>query len=83
MSDQTALRRHLILLSALSARRLTGLTLREMADEAGVNDKTIRRDLDLFRSVGFPVEETTGDCGRKDLAPERRPFAVPLGVRFR
>jgi proteasome accessory factor B len=36
-----------------------------MAAEAGVNDKTIRRDLDLFRAIGVELDETTGDFGRK------------------
>ena len=30
-----------------------------------VSQKTIRRDLVTFRTVGFPIEETAGDHGRK------------------
>jgi predicted DNA-binding transcriptional regulator YafY len=36
-----------------------------MAADAEVAEKTIRRDLDLFRSLGFPLEETVGEFGRK------------------
>jgi proteasome accessory factor B len=42
-----------------------GLSIHEMADEAGVSQRTIRRDLELFRSVGFPLEEAVGEFGRK------------------
>ena len=38
--------------------RLNG---REIAQELGVAQKTIRRDLDVFREVGFPLEETVGE----------------------
>lgn len=62
--DETCLRRQWALLRALSAAR-TGLTLREMAAELGVTERTIRRDLDVFRDVGFPLEEQVGDFGRK------------------
>lgn len=64
MRDETALRRHLVLLRTLSSRRY-GLTIQEMADESGVAAKTIRRDLDLFRSLGFDLEESVGEFGRK------------------
>ena len=64
MSDDTALRRQWILLKALTSRRRE-LTVKEMAAEAGVCEKTIRRDLDLFRSLGIPVEESVGAHGRK------------------
>jgi len=62
--DESSLRRQWLLLKALSSRRL-GLTVREMAEELGVVDKTVRRDLSLFRSVGFPLEESVGEFGRK------------------
>jgi len=39
--------------------------MQEMAQEMGVTEKTIRRDLRVFQEVGFPIEETTGDHGRK------------------
>lgn len=64
MRDEPSLRRQWILLRALTSRRL-GLTVREMVAELGVSDKTVRRDLDLFRRVGFPLEESVGEFGRK------------------
>jgi predicted DNA-binding transcriptional regulator YafY len=64
MRDDSSLRRQWILLRSLSASRL-GMTVREMAAEAGMNEKTIRRDLDLFRRVGFALEESIGEFGRK------------------
>jgi predicted DNA-binding transcriptional regulator YafY len=48
----------------LFARR-RGVTVREMAHEMSVGQKTIRRDLELFRRAGMPVEGTTGQRGRK------------------
>lgn len=64
MRDERSLRRQWILLRALSSRRI-GLTVREMAAEVGAAEKTIRRDLALFRRVGFPLEESVGEYGRK------------------
>ena len=64
MSNDAPLLRQWSMLTALGSRRL-GLTIREMAEELGVHVKTIRRDLETFRSVGFPLEETTGERGRK------------------
>jgi len=48
----------------LSARRY-GVTVKEMAEEAGVDLKTIRRDLEMFSRAGFPLLEQAGAHGRK------------------
>jgi predicted DNA-binding transcriptional regulator YafY len=64
LRDDSSLRRQLVMLRALTSRHY-GLTVREMAQDAGVNEKTIRRDLERFRSVGFPLEEVAGEFGRK------------------
>src|SRR3954470_14442046 len=64
MPDATPIKRQWTLLRSLSSRQY-GLTVREMAAEAGVNAKTIRRDLDLFREIGVVLEETTGDFALK------------------
>ncbi len=65
MRDEIGLRRQWALLRALSSRR-SGVSVREMAAELGVADRTIRRDLETFRSVGFAlVEEVVNDFGRK------------------
>lgn len=64
MSERPPLVRQWIVLRTLCARRY-GVTVRELAQEMGVSEKTIRRDLDHFREVGFPLDETVGDHGLK------------------
>jgi len=64
MRDENCLRRQWSLLRVLTSRHL-GLSLRQMADEMDVTERTIRRDLDVFRSVGFSLEEVVGEFGRK------------------
>lgn len=81
MRDESGLRRQWSLLTALSSARY-GLSLKQMAAELGVTERTIRRDLDVFRSVGFPLEEDVGEFGRKTwrVGPGRdRP---PLAFTF-
>ncbi len=62
--DGRALLRQWSLIKALAARRY-GLTVKEMAQETQVTVRTIRRDLQLFLELGFPLHETVGDYGRK------------------
>ena len=64
MSEQPSLLRQWTLLRTLSARR-QGATLRELAGDAGVTSKTILRDLDMLRELGFPLVHATSDHGRK------------------
>lgn len=64
MREHSPLLRQWPLLRLLCARHY-GVTVREMAREMGVTERTIRRDLEVFREVGFPIEETTGAHGRK------------------
>jgi len=64
MPDQPSLLRQWTVLRTLSARR-QGATLRELADDAGVSSKTILRDLDLLRQLGFPLVHATSGHGRK------------------
>lgn len=64
MSDESALIRQWRLLKVLSARHY-GATVKELAEEMRVNEKTIRRDLQTFEQVGFPLEEIVGERGRK------------------
>ena len=45
--------------------RRTGVTVQELAKELEVTEKTIRRDLDTFKSVGLPIEEQVGERGQK------------------
>jgi proteasome accessory factor B len=53
-----------MLLRLLCSRR-QGLTVAELSKELEISAKTIRRDLDTFRTVGFAVEEVVGEFGRK------------------
>jgi proteasome accessory factor B len=64
----------------LSARRL-GVTVRDMAVETGVGEKTIRRDLVLFQNLGFPLEEEVGEFGRKTWKMDGS-RQLPLGCTF-
>ncbi len=81
MHDRTPIHRQWLLLKSLSARR-HGQTLREMAADAAVGTKTIRRDLDLFRDLGLPLEETTGAFGRKTWVMKSPCDQPPLSFRF-
>ena len=64
MSEQSSLLRQWVLLRTLSARH-TGASVKELAEELAVCEKTVRRDLDTFKQAGFPVEETIGGHGLK------------------
>ena len=64
MPDQPEILRHRMLLRTLAARR-QGATLRELAADYGVNQKTIHRDLLLLRRLGFQLANEAGDHGRK------------------
>jgi predicted DNA-binding transcriptional regulator YafY len=63
MRDDTSLIRQLQLLRALGARR-RGRSLREMARETGVGERTFKRDLDRFCRIGVPLVESNGEHGR-------------------
>lgn len=65
MKSETALVRTLRLIRILHARRASGATVRELASELEVNEKTIRRDLIVLKRVGFPIDEAVGPHGRK------------------
>jgi proteasome accessory factor B len=64
MAEHPPLIRQWILLRHLSSSR-HGITVKDLADELQVGEKTIRRDLDMFRLAGFPLEETVHEHGRK------------------
>lgn len=64
MADSVQLLRQWTVLRTLAARR-HGATLRELADESGVSEKTITRDLHLLRRLAFPISERVSDHGRK------------------
>lgn len=64
MPGYSPLARQWRLLQILSVRR-QGATVRELAAETEVADKTIRRDLLFLARTGFPLSETVGEYGRK------------------
>ncbi len=59
----TLVRQWLTLLSLQSSRY--GLTIRQMAEQAGVAQRTVRRDLQMLQRLGFAVEEGVSTRGRK------------------
>ena len=64
MNDESPLIRQWILLKTLASRKY-GASVKELAKEAGVSVKTIRRDLETFHAAHFPLQEIVGDFGRK------------------
>jgi predicted DNA-binding transcriptional regulator YafY len=61
--------RLLRLLSLLQGRREWSGA--ELADRLGVSGRTVRRDIDRLRELGYPVEGTTGTAGGYRLASGR------------
>lgn len=73
-TESTPLLRQWLLLQSLANRR-NGLTVKEMAEEAGVTTRTIRRDLQTLQQVGFPITENhVSSHGRRhwQLSPEAK-----------
>jgi len=82
MSDvHPALVRQWRLLRLLSARP-EGLSLRELAREVDVSQKTIHRDLQLFQRAGFPLQEIVGSHGVKHWRIGSPGGEIPLGFTF-
>src|SRR5215218_2158491 len=65
MADSTA--RALRLLTMLQNRRYWGGA--ELADRLGVSVRTLRRDVDRLRELGYPVEAPRGVDGGCELGP--------------
>ena len=64
MADPTS--RVLELLSLLQTHRFwTGA---ELSERLGVSDRTLRRDIERLRSLGYPVDATPGAAGGYRLA---------------
>lgn len=61
--------RLLRLLSLLQSRR--EWSGGELAERLGVTDRTVRRDVDRLRALGYPVDGTTGTAGGYRLASGR------------
>ena len=64
MSERPPLVRQWVLLRTLCARRY-GCTVKEIGEELGVSQNTVRRDLETFQQAGFPLEAVVEDFGRK------------------
>lgn len=79
MSEMTPLLRHWTLLRLLNSRT-RGFTLKELATEAAVSQKTISRDLHALRQIGLPLEEITGDYGRKSWRISELAWHPPLTI---
>jgi predicted DNA-binding transcriptional regulator YafY len=61
--------RMLRLLSLLQGRRVWSGA--ELSERLGVTDRTVRRDIDRLRELGYPVEGTTGTAGGYRLVSGR------------
>lgn len=64
MSDKKQIVRQLDILRTLLVEPF-GATYRKLADESGVSERTIQRDLDDLREVGFMIDEEKRDYGKK------------------
>jgi predicted DNA-binding transcriptional regulator YafY len=64
MADRPTLIRQWLLIRALCASR-SGWSIRDLAAEFSVSEKSIRRDLDALTLAGFRLSETVEDRGRK------------------
>lgn len=79
MSEMSSLIRHWTMLRLLGTKR-TGCTLQEMSVELGVSQKTVRRDIDALQRIGLPLEETTGEHGRKYWKVSEAAWHPPLTI---
>ncbi len=70
MSDNKQIVRQLDILRTLLAQTY-GVPYRKLADESGVDKRTIQRDLDDLREVGFSINEEVGDRGKKYFKLEK------------
>jgi len=66
VGDHTTSSRLLTLLSLLQTRR--DWAGQELADRLDVSGRTVRRDIDRLRELGYPVESLTGPAGGYRLA---------------
>ena len=59
-----------------------GVTIKDMMQELGVSEKTIRRDLETFQQVGFPLKEHRWRVWSQDLANRSRQSEPGLSFAF-
>ena len=81
MGDERPLVRQCLVLNTLAARP-GGATVRKLAEEHGVGRKSIRRDLEVFRSGGFPLEETVLTCRSLRATEPVTCDAYPCGLVY-
>lgn len=81
MSDQTPLLRQWLLLQIL-ARRHFGATVKDLARELSVSEKTIRRDLERLQYSGIPLRRTEEAYGRISWKMDRPDGAPPMSFTF-
>src|ERR1700761_5360916 len=65
MAEAPTAGRLLALLSLLQGRREWPGTV--LADRLGVSGRTVRRDVDRLRSLGYPIDSTSGPAGGYSL----------------
>jgi predicted DNA-binding transcriptional regulator YafY len=80
-SDDLQVFRQWVILRTLAARR-HGMSIRELAEDRDVDRQTIRRDLKLLKSIGFPLVETEGEHGRKTWSFSGKEGCPPLQFTF-
>ncbi|MCA9173790.1 MAG: transcriptional regulator [Planctomycetales bacterium] len=81
MTDESSFIRQWLLLRQLSATR-AGRTLRGLAEEFQVSEKTIRRDLEALSRVGFTLVEDRGPHGRKSYRADTDGLLAGLSFTF-
>lgn len=81
MAHDSPLVRQWILLKTLGSRHY-GATVQEMAQELGVSEKTIRRDLEAFQAAGIPLEEQVCEHGRKKWRLDPAKYQPGLSFAF-
>ena len=80
MPDTKQIVRQLDILRTLAAQTY-GMTYRELANESGVSTRTIQRDLDDLKEVGFWIDEETRDGNKKYFTIKNNlpPLNFPIG----
>lgn len=81
MGEWQPIERQWLILRTLASRRF-GATVRELATEFGVSQKTIRRDLSLLRDLGFPVFPEAGANGRNQWRATQDAAATALSFNI-
>lgn len=69
MGGLQPLERQWIIFRTLISRRY-GVTVKDLAEDLSVSLKTIRRDLELLRNLGFPIAPRAGSHGRNHWIAE-------------